>query len=79
MANGSGKQEKYAEEGEPDRPQDVPDHDDVSSWIEPGRFEGPIRKAKANTIPSRLSHLLNGSADPNMARATNTVQSAVNR
>jgi hypothetical protein len=39
VPNGSGKQEKYAEQGEPDRPQHVPDHHDVCSCLEPDRFE----------------------------------------
>jgi hypothetical protein len=39
VPNGSGKQEKYAEQGEPDRPQDIPDHDDVCSCLDPDRFE----------------------------------------
>src|SRR5918997_3285542 len=36
---GSGEQEEYAEQGEPDGPQDVPDHHDVRGRFEPGRFE----------------------------------------
>src|SRR5215204_6990405 len=36
---GPGTQEEYAGQGEPDRPQDVPDHHDVCGCFEPGRFE----------------------------------------
>src|SRR5215203_1335531 len=35
VPEGSGKQEEYAGQGEPDRPQDVPDHHDVCSRFEP--------------------------------------------
>ena len=39
----------------------------------------PTSMQAADTIPKRLSHLLNGRGDPNIARATNTVHRLVNR
>ena len=39
----------------------------------------PTSMQAPDTTPRRLSHLLNGSGDPNMARATNTVHRLVNR
>jgi len=39
----------------------------------------PTSIPAADIIPNRLSHLLNGSADPNMASATNTVHMPVKR
>ena len=39
----------------------------------------PTSMQAADTSPKRPSHLLNGSGDPNMARATNTVQRLVKR
>ena len=39
----------------------------------------PTSMQAAETTPKRPSHLLNGSGDPNMARATNTVHRLVNR
>ena len=39
----------------------------------------PTSMQAADTTPKRPSHLLNGSGDPNMARATNTVHRLVKR
>jgi hypothetical protein len=39
----------------------------------------PTSMLAADTIPKRPSHLLNGSGDPNIASATNTVQRPVKR
>src|SRR5215210_1656392 len=48
---GPGKQKEYAGQGEPDRPQDVPDHHDVCGCFEPGRFEGPDEYAGSRDQP----------------------------
>ncbi len=39
----------------------------------------PTSIAAADTVPNRLSHLLSGSAYPNMASATSAVQRPVKR
>ena len=39
----------------------------------------PTTMTTADTVPRRPSHLLNGSGDPNMAKATRRVQRPVKR
>jgi hypothetical protein len=51
----------------------------VAAGSNPAGSRGPTSMQAADTTPKRPSHVLNGSGDPNMVRATNTVQRLVKR
>ena len=51
----------------------------IAAGSNPAGSRVPTSMQAAETTPKRPSHLLNGSGDPNMARATNTLQRLVNR
>ena len=48
---GPGKQEEYAGQDKPNRPQEVPNDRDVYGRFKPGQFEGPDEYASSRDHP----------------------------